>query len=142
MKKLYTLAFVGLMVLALGFSASALDSGCDLELVVTPDVPCKPGDILDFSISGAHENNHGLIFMGEDLGPYNFHKWNLELIPTFWLYLGLFPISEEITFQVPLPNPLPPGMAGMTFHLQGASAGMGCCGWKYKISNLDSIEIE
>jgi len=147
MRKLFTLCSAGLIVLALGFSANALngnapDEGCDLELVVTPDVPCKPGDVIDLTLSGAHEDNHGMIIMGEDLGSYTFYKWELDLIPTFWLYLGLFSVTEEINLQIHLPNNLPPGVSGMIFNLQGVSAGMGCCGMKYLKSDLDTIEIE
>jgi len=130
------------MILGLCFSANALNGGCDLELAVTPDGLCKPGDIIDFSLSGAHEDNHGFIFMGVDLGPYTFYKWELGLIPTSWLYLGPFPASEEIALSVALPDPFPPGMAGTVFHMQGTSAGMGCCGWKYLVSNLEVLEFE
>ncbi len=115
--------------------------GCDLVLVVEPNVPVGGGDVITLTLSEGHEDHKAFVAFGWQLGTHNVYGWTLDLIPIGHWSMGQFPASGEIAFSYTLPPQIPPSWSGQTLHIQGLSAGQGCCGWKWAVSNLDSIEF-
>ncbi len=115
---------------------------CDLTLVVEPNDPVGGGDVVSVTLSDGHEGHQAFLAVGWQLGTYKIYGWTLDLIPVAHWRLGAFPASCELAVSFTLPSQIPPSWSGRTLHIQGTSVGQGCCGWKWNVSNLDSIEFK
>lgn len=111
------------------------DVGDPLVLNVTPDTPLSGGDPVSLSLSDADPGSFALLLVGQDPGPFPFGE----------LTLGLVPITGEIAFDAPTPDPLPTELSGQIFLMQGLTLGIDFSAPEFtilwRLSNVDTLEI-